>query len=195
MRYTPTKRGKPIKPPKRNGFGFHWTGRDDNGVSVWDGQTGAMRFGVWTLVVMGGLEIAAAAVLHYYLPEPVVSLVIGGSGLFLLGLAWWGEQFRRHVLSMASLEEAATKLGVGTEDVQRLISDYNVRPRIILNGEPVYDPADFTEHARLLRPSAAPVDGGLLRPAGFSGMESETLLRAGRAVNHEDTQTQRQENH
>ena len=118
-------------------------------------------------------------------------------GPFNLGLLFFGTLFecvgglffkwRRDVLRLESEETVCRKFGVDKAALQRLIEDRGIRPRYVVNGQSLYDLADFREANMLLRASAAPnaPPETLLRPASVNvETPPETLLRA--AVSTQD---------
>jgi hypothetical protein len=177
MAYRSTKHGRPIETRNYRGYGFHWNGRDDRGISVWEGQTGALKWGVRILGALGVCEMLGALA-TWALGVPVAPQVLGGVGLLHLGLAYGGVLFMRRFAALATAEQLATDLHVEPAELEELVSGSRVRPKAIINGEPHYDPADFGEAATLLRAARRP-DEELLRAAGgTASAEPGHLLRS-----------------
>jgi hypothetical protein len=90
---------------------------------------------------------------------------------------------RRRIQSLRSKEEIVEQLGVDAEEMERLAENNKIKPRYIINDEPMYDLTDFGEAGILLRGSSAPVlQETLLRAAtGQTETPQEELLRASAA--------------
>lgn len=175
--YLSTKNGKPIKPrPWWFGYGFRWIGRDDHGVSIWDGDWKALRpvtglfHGIGGLAV--GIGVLALVLGHVWQPITILAPI----GAVLLGLGWWMKQLYVRFSDLATVEEVAERLGVDADELDDLAAGKEMRPRAVVNGKAVYDPADLGDVALLLRVASPPPDATLLRPAGSARTDHETLL-------------------
>jgi hypothetical protein len=174
MAYRSTKHGKPIDPLRRGGYGFHWEGRDDEGVSIWQGETGALKWGARILGALGGCEMLGALA-TWALGVPVAPLVLGGVAALHLGLAYGGVLFLRRFQGLATAEQLAADFHVEPDELEQLIKEGRVRPKAIINLEPHYDTAEFGDAATLLRASRQP-DDELLRGAGSAGSSDDRRL-------------------
>lgn len=180
MGYQSTKRGKPVRRPRFRAWGFHWYGRDDRGVSIWDGDRNALK---WTGRLLSTLGVAQAVV-------GAVAAIISGSvdetaGVFLVGsfvlcgVAWILLREAQRFGRMNTLKSLAADLNVPVEELERVAEEQGVRPSAIVNGEPHYAPQDLGPAATLLRSASAPGES-LLRPArGLDTSEVELLRPAG----------------
>jgi hypothetical protein len=72
-----------------------------------------------------------------------------------------------------------------------MVDRKGIKPRMIINGEPYYDPTDLGDAATLLRTAAAPKEDSLLRAAVTSTAESAHLLHA---ADHGDMRESKSEN-
>jgi hypothetical protein len=176
--YQSTKHGKPLRKNRwrLSGAGFHWFGRDDHGVSVWEGNPRNLRWGYVLLGAIGCTAFtigAALFVLGRMLPP---FAILGPVGLIHTGLAWWMKRLHDKLTELSTVEEVAESLGVEPAQLERW-AEGEARPRAIINQKPYYHPADLDDAARLLRASEAPADDLLLRPARSANVSEETLVR------------------
>jgi hypothetical protein len=176
MPYVSTKRGKPVKRSRWPGAGLRWFGRDDGGVSIWDGKTYGLKYGGWLLRAVGIGSIVASPVL-LTLGMTEAASIVGGVGLLHTGLSVWMLRLRDRIESMVPAESVAERLHMTPDEVDRFREQTGVKPRVIMNGQPMFDPSDFGDPARLLRAAGAPQNDELLRPAGTTTSDSSLLVR------------------
>ena len=172
MAYQSTKGGRPVNPRKRRGYGFHWFGRDDHGVHIWGGQVEALKWGVRILAFTGaGTIIAGIASLLFGAPveAPAVFALIGA---IHSSIAYVMYRQKKRIEQLATPELAAADLGFSPEQIQDMVENEGIKPRMIINGEPYFDPTDLGQAATLLRTAASPGDDSLLHPV--SAVESGT---------------------
>jgi hypothetical protein len=105
--------------------------------------------------------------------------VIGGIGLLCAGLGAWMLHLRRMMLRLASMDQLCALLHADKEILAHSARERAILPRVISNGNPYYDPADFGDAALLLRPASPPDNPQdmLLRPASGAETPSDRLLR------------------
>ncbi len=178
MSYRSTKRGKPVRSTTRRGYGFHWYGRDDQGVSVYAGDYRALKWGGRLLGSIGPILLCSS----------LVCLIVGGplaaSGVLALAgtiHSFIGYMLRRQHLgieALATVEQASKDLQLGPEQIEEVISEQAIKPRVIINGQAYFDPADLGEAATLLRAAPPPPDEELLRAAYAGPTDSDTLLQS-----------------
>ena len=158
-------------------YGFHWIGRDDRGVSIWDGQPGALKWGARILTGTGLSLLLAGAVTLVIGSENPAPYVLLGVGALHSTLAYiMGRQLKR-IGELATLEQASEDFGFEPARINEAIESKGTKPRMIINGEPLFDPADLDEAATLLRAAPAPPDEELLRPAAGAPTDSAVLLQ------------------
>lgn len=144
-------------------LGFHWRGKDKDGVSKW---TGSVKPLYWTGIICsiygpiaGILVLSAAfyALLFRHLTEPAMTLIGVGLIHFVLfaAIGQWALAMRRHVLRLKPAEEVSAELGVDAAALRELAEQRSIKPRIILNDKPYYDPTEFVDALSLLRASSA----------------------------------------
>ncbi len=94
--------------------------------------------------------------------------------LLASALSRWSRQSARCL----SAEQVAAQFGTTLEKAQRSLAERSVKPRFIVDGLPVYDPAHVTEAGLLLRPADPPTGETLLRAASAAEQaDPATLLR------------------
>ncbi|HXG23742.1 MAG TPA: hypothetical protein VNJ09_04235 [Chthonomonadales bacterium] len=163
--------------------GFFLEGEDAEGIPLFTGSWDIppLGFAIFFLV-LGGIGIGVAlfnavtwaVVTHTPWWVPVVLLLWGGiyfaHGVWLIRL--------RNVLSgLSTFEEMAKLLSVDERRLRRMMEEDDICPQCIVNGNALYNPADFGDAATLLRPSAAPAETILLRPAMGEDVSADKLLR------------------
>jgi hypothetical protein len=167
---------------------FHWRGRDKQGVSKWTGSAKPLRwlaliFGIYgPLAGIGAISVLVYGLLTHHLTPGLMTLVSVGATHFVVftGIALWSRAMYRHVMRLKPADQMCASLGIAPEALQQIAEARKIKPRLILNEQPYYDPAEFTDALSLLRgssiPQAAPAT--LLRPAA-SGEKTapEELLR------------------
>jgi hypothetical protein len=183
--YKSTRRGKPVKSSRWGWTGFHWYGRDDQGVSIWNGDKRTLQWCSW---LMGGLGIllllgpAAAMGIRPVGPVAIFGLV----GALFLGIGWYMRRHFHWLGDLTTVDQVAADTGVEPENLDQLAKGRAIKPRVILNGVPVYNPADLGDVALLLRAAEPPADDLLLRPAQSARTDSSTLLHPSRATAEAD---------
>lgn len=163
--------------------GFFLEGEDAEGTPLFTGSWDIppLGFAIFFLVLGGiGIGVAlfhaatSAAITHSPWWVPVILLLWGGiyftHGIWLIRL--------RHILSgLSTLEGMAKLLRVDEGRLCRMMEEDNIRPQCIVNGSALYNPGDFGNAAKLLRPSAAPAEKILLRPVTEEDVSEDKLLR------------------
>jgi hypothetical protein len=77
-----------------------------------------------------------------------------------------------------SVEQAAAETDRTIDEVQRIISEKHVAPEFVVDGRPVYAPAQLSEALLLLRATDGEDQNNLLRAAGTnSSSDAEHLVR------------------
>lgn len=170
-------------------WSFHWQGRTKQGVNKWTGSVKPLLwmgriFSIYGPIAgLGGL----AALLHGlftggmgggHLPLTLVGLI---HGIVFTSIGLWALKMHKFVGGLSRAEEVSARLGVGQAKLSELAEQRNIKPKIILNDQPYYDEADFSDALSLLRAGTRPQDDAemLMRAAaGTSETEAETLLRA-----------------
>jgi hypothetical protein len=174
--YQSTKNGKPVKRSRWAWTGFHWFGRDDQGVSIWSGDPRTLD---WTSRLLGGVGLvgltASALLLAARQWEPAIAL--GPMGILVLGIAWYMRRHYAWLQCLATVEGVAADLGVDPEGLGRLAKGRDIKPRMILDGVAHYSATDLGEVGLLLRASAPPVEAILMRPAGSARTDDSILLQ------------------
>lgn len=162
---------------RRRSYGFHWIGRDKTGVSRWEGDRGAMKWGALVLGIIGGTMLAVGAGIFFLSREIVGSVTMCAAGLIQLGLAFWGRRLHRRLTGLLSVEEVAETTRVDRDTLEAWTKSQNLKPQAMLNGQYLYEASDFGEDATLLRPSDEPNEEFLLRSAKSAETDNENLLR------------------
>jgi hypothetical protein len=175
--YKSTKRGKPVKPSFWSKMGFHWFGRDDQGISIWAGDKITLNWSSKLMAGIGAVALAGSVVAAFTVQDAAAPAVMAGVGALCLGLAWWMKRHYEWLKRLATVEQVAAHVGVDREHLDRLAGGRAIKPRVIMDGTPYYDPADLGEVAVLLRASEAPPDDLLLRPAPSARTEDSLLLQ------------------
>ena len=155
-------------------YQFNWIGRTKDGVNRWVGAPkgpseracrNSLRYGI-AMAVVG--TIAALAALTYSganSPLAFLALIGGIHGVVFTVLGIWLRKMQGNLAKLKSVEEIAKEFGSTPETVQRLADARNIRARININDNNLYDPEEFVASRSLLRGASSP-----LMP--------ETLLRA-----------------
>ncbi len=108
------------------------------------------------------------------LPILVLTGVLGVLAASSAFLVWQRRRSRRCL----SAEQVAAQFGTSPEEAQRSLAERGVKPRFIVDGLPVYDPAHVTDAGTLLRPADPPAGETLLRAAAPAVQaDAATLLR------------------
>lgn len=131
---------------------FHWKGKNSQGVSQWRGSWsvppqwfGQIFFGYGVLAGCAGISLLLYALVTRSWPPSfsVLTLVavihamaFGGSGAWMLAM-------RRYILSLSQAKEVGKFLGVDEAAVQRIAEERGIKPRLIVNGQDLYDIRDF----------------------------------------------------
>jgi hypothetical protein len=113
--------------------------------------------------------------------------LIGTSIASLMGLVFalvgaWFVRKRPEMKACIPLEEVSRHLQAEPTEVEQLVHRGELTPRFIVNGRPLFHPADVGGAALLLRPMSDPAGDDLLRPAVSAGAEIGGLLRADRST-------------
>jgi len=132
---------------------------------------------------VGGLSALAYGLFAHQMHGAAGALSAVGliHGVVFTGVGQWALHMRRKVLRLAPPEVVRERYGLEPAALQQLAAERNVRPQLILNGEPYYEPADVVEALSLLRASSAAqaAPDSLLRAAGGAGVpRQDALLRA-----------------
>lgn len=176
MAYRSTKRGRAVRPKKIWGYGFHWLGRDDRGVHIWNGQIGALKWGIGVLsVTAAGTFLGALGSIAFGALEPAAVLI--GVGALHSGIVYLMHRQLKRIGELATPQQAAHNLGLDPKELDRIIDSRAVLPRMIINGEPYFDPADMNDAATLLRASQTPLPSELLRAAAMNPVDTAALLK------------------
>jgi hypothetical protein len=155
---------------------FHLHGRDRSGAWKWEGETRALVWASRLMTVIGWALLAGIAAILATAQDREAVLPLGGATALMFTLAYGMRRLLARLVTLAPLEQTAERLGVSQTDLAQLAEERGIRPRIILNDVPLYEPAEFVDAERLLRPSEAPIGGDLLRPAGAVRGDEELLL-------------------
>ena len=167
---------------------FHWHGKTSEGVSRWSGSIQPLKMLGYGFTIYGPIAgiaglgalvfgLATGRVIGPALPIMMVGLI---HGLVFTSIGLWSLRMHRHVTGLAPAAKLAESLGLEGAALRDLASQRNIKPRIILNDEPYYDPTDFVDALSLLRGSA-PLDTSqddLMRPACAEPAPADGLLRA-----------------
>jgi hypothetical protein len=170
-------------------LGFHWRGRNKQGVSKWTGSIKPLYwigsiFGIYgPIAAVLGIAAFLYALIFAQLSGP--AMVLAGVGLLhgviFTSIGQWALGMRRHILRLKPAEEVAAQHGVDAATLRELAEQRNIKPRMILNDQPYYDPTEFVDALSLLRAgSAPPTDpASLLHPVtGSTENRGDELLRA-----------------
>jgi len=155
---------------------FDWVGKNSEGVPQWVGD--GDRPPLW--IVYGWLAGSAFFCLGtgwlFFLQLtgelqlqgwPLLALLVGGplDALFFGGVGLWKLSVRRQVERLVPQTDLAARLGLDPAQVEELIHDKGIRPRLGVNLRGYYALEDFDPALILLR-------GSSLSPAG-----TDSLLR------------------
>ena len=174
----------------KSGMSFHWHGRTREGVSKWTGSENALLWvarifcGYGPVAGVGGLCALIYGSLHSF-ASPVLPLMAVGltHGIVFTAIGAWSLAMYRFVKRLRPADEVRSTLGLDAVQLKQLAEQRNIKPRILLNDEPYYDPSDFTDALSLLRASSAvrADTEALLRAVnGPAHAPSDELLRAER---------------
>jgi hypothetical protein len=177
MPYQSTKHGRKVKPRRLPGYGFHWFGRDDKGVHIWGGQIGALKWGSRILGALGISLVCGSTAAYLLGAPPEAYAVFGGVGGIHSLLAYIMYQQRKRIGELATADQVSREMGVAREEVEQAVMQQGIRPRMIINGEAFFDPADLGEAATLLRAAPEPARESLLRAAALTPEDTQTLLQ------------------
>lgn len=136
-----------------NRLGFHWQGRNNQGVSKWTGSLTPLKwvgtiFSIYGPIAgVGGLAALAYLLINHSWTAPALPLMLVGliHGVLFTGIGQWALSMRRNILRLSTAEEVSVTYGVDTRAVHELAAQRNIRPRIILNDEPYFDPTEFVD--------------------------------------------------
>jgi hypothetical protein len=109
-----------------------------------------------------------------------IALMLFALSISNSGFAWQIAAMRKRVLSLRSLQDVSQSLSVTEEELQKAADEKGIKPLYKINGRYLYNPDDFEDTKRLLRPSKAPESTDLLLhpvSAATSQDRAETLLR------------------
>ena len=174
--YQSTKHGKPVKKSRWAWTGFHWYGRDDQGVSIWSGNPKTLGWTAWLMGGIGVIELVASGVLlSAGQSEP--SYVFAPMGALFLGIACYMRRHYAWLKNLGTVEQVAADLEVDAEGLDRLAKGREIKPRVILDGVPYYNLSDLGEAALLLRAASPNAEETLLRTAESSKTDDTTLLQ------------------
>src|SRR5687767_4542518 len=177
--YRSTKRGRPVEPVRRSkwNYGFHWHGRDDRGVSIWNGQVDALKWGSRIMTATGSSLLLAGFIMFFvgkFTPAPVV---LAAAGALHSTIAFFMHRQVKRIAELAMLEQASKDFGFEPQRIAVAIELKGIKPRMIINGEPYFDPTELDRAATLLRAAPPPPDEELLRAAVSAPTDSATLLQ------------------
>lgn len=122
--------------------------------------------------------LSAAAVLLLACSRVTETPISGSLSALLAGsLAGYFWILHRKTQRCWSLNQAAQSTGMDRADLERIVAGRSIKPEFVVDGTPVYQPAQLTEAAILLRPVGASADN-LLRAAIGQGAAPDILVRA-----------------
>ena len=171
-------------------WSFHWHGTNKQGVHRWTGSIKPLRWIEIAFTTYGPIAglTGVGAILYclvtwHFAGAPLSLATVGLThGLVFTSVGLAARHMRRHVSRLAPADQVGASLGLDEKALVRLAEQRNIRPRIILNEEPYYDPTDFVDALSLLRGSSAQSTAPdlLLRPAQSVGETTcpTSLLRA-----------------
>lgn len=196
--YQSTKRGKPIKRSRWSNLGLRFFGRDDQGVSVWQGNRESLKWGSTLLAVLGcvtaTLGVGIGMIGHEWSP----AVIMVPLGCIHLAISWWMKRHDAWLNGLATIREIAADIGVDPDQLDRWAAGFEagqIKPRVILNGRPFYNPADFGEAGILLRAASAPAGEELLRSAESARTDDQLLLRVPTTVSTHTFETSNADSH
>ena len=130
-------------------------------------------------LLLFGIGAVAVVALAFFL---IVAAFIAGIVLIGGALALFG--FRRATGRLATAEELARRAGVTPRDMDRILEEQQIHPRLIVNGRTMYDPRAIRNPEKLLRTFGGPIiDAEQLGPSDSAGSVSERALRADDSAN------------
>lgn len=163
--------------------GFFLEGEDGQGIPLFTGSWDIPPFGFAIFfLVLGAIGIGvalfnavtSAVVTHTPWWVPLILLLWGGI-YFAHGV--WLVRLRSVLSGLSTLEGIARRIGLDERRLRHMAEEDAICPQCIVNGSALYNPADFGDAATLLRPSAAPAEKTLLRPAMGEDVSEDKLLR------------------
>ena len=167
--------------------GLKWVRRRKNGVSEWRGswRNGPPLWFCRIFGAVGGLMFFAGVI------GSLVTLLTSQSlngfpvlifvGLLYTTISAFAYKQRSIFMQLREPEQLAEQLGLSQEEIQHITEERDIKPKVYLNGIPLYNPDELVQAKVLLRASAEPVtENTLLRAASpaLSATETEQLLRA-----------------
>lgn len=169
----------------RHGLGFvgfengvpKWRGGWKNGPPLWFCRM-FLAFGITLLTagILTGLFASGNA------SEATTALYLTGTTHSIVSAIMF--RWRRNYEAQMPVEKICERLGVDAETVRQIAVEKDIKPRSIINEQPMYNLHDFGDVGTLLRASEAPVSADTLLRAVDSAPSStpqEELLRASSA--------------
>lgn len=185
------QKNKLSKWDRKNATGFKFTGWDKQGVPKWTGSwtKGAPRWFIIGFMISALTMLTAGIVVSLFATIKMAAPVLFFVGIvhsLVAGLMW---RQRNNLQKLIPVEEVRERLGVDAQTMQRIAEEKKIKPRTIINDEPMYDLQDFGDVGTLLRAASAPVEPDtLLRAASASPVTpQEELLRAANQNNAANT--------
>ena len=106
-----------------------------------------------------------------------VAIVVGAAPLFAL---LQNRRARHEIPTLGTLETLSEEIGVSAEVLETFALEQGIVPQYRVGDMNYFKPADFSDSARLLRPSSK--TAGLLRPTEIGPSATELLI----PVEHSD---------
>ncbi len=171
-----------------NDLSFHWHGRDRQGVSKWTGSAKPLKWLGWGFGIYGpvagmvGIGALLYGLITGHFTNGLSTIIAVGlfHGVLFTGIALWSRAMYQHVMRLRPVKQVCADMGIEEAALQRIAAERNIKPRLILNEQPYYDPADFSDALSLLRGSEMPQPNSetLLRPAAVgTATAADELLR------------------
>src|SRR5579871_1794468 len=133
---------------------FQWRGRTREGVSKWignwDGPSPWMSKGFIGYGILAGCAGIVAAIsstlLHQGGPGVGTFAMVGlihGAVFTTIGL--WMLRVRRHIQSLNQTNEVCEALGIDEATLLQIAAKRGIKPKLILNNQPLYSLTDFSD--------------------------------------------------
>jgi hypothetical protein len=169
---------------------FHWHGRNRDGVAQWTGNAegppaplGWLFTWYGVIAGIGGIAALIIGPILHLVGNGIAPLILVGMihGAVFGGVGIWATRFRRHISALKQPDAVCEALGIDNKTLEVLAEERGIKPKLIINDQPLYDLAEFSDAHTLLRGSSAPVSpDSLLRAAMADSRQTPAseLLRA-----------------
>lgn len=141
--------------------GLKWRGKSKDGVHQWVGKwRGAPKWFLGMFLGIAALMAVGAAF------DSAARIPLAFSSLFYIIITVVMYQQRVKFMRLTTREELAKQMGMDPDELEQSLRVSGVKPSILMNDIPMYDPQLVNPASILLRPADPVSAEHLLRPAG-----------------------------